>query len=102
MPNATQQTVYNFIHGQYATFTQESFDKAIELYPIADYNNSFDLQGQQMYGEMRYICTASMITAGARRFTDSYNYQFVLFLLNNICANPCQIRQSPPWIVPRL
>ncbi|KAG6909053.1 hypothetical protein DXG01_002205 [Tephrocybe rancida] len=65
MPNATQTTVYNFLHGQYASFSRPSFDRAIaEFYPLSDYAN-FSLQGQQMYGEMRYICTAELITGSA-------------------------------------
>lgn len=62
MPNATEDTVYNFLQGQYAGLSRPSFDQALELYPLADYNNSFSLQGQQMYGEIRYICPAGMIT----------------------------------------
>ncbi|KAF9255007.1 alpha/beta-hydrolase [Marasmius fiardii PR-910] len=65
MPNATQDTVYNFIHGQYPNFSKESFDRAVALYPLEEFNGSFSLQGQQMYGEARYICTAQLITAGA-------------------------------------
>ncbi|KAI3612946.1 carotenoid ester lipase [Moniliophthora roreri] len=54
MPHFTQDTVYNFFYGQYPYFTKESFDKAVKLYPIADYNVNFSFQGQQMYGEIRY------------------------------------------------
>ncbi|KAJ7775700.1 Alpha/Beta hydrolase protein [Mycena maculata] len=66
-PGATETTVYNFIAGQYATFTEASFQPAIRYYyPLADYNGSFSLQGQQIYGEMRFICTALMIAAAVR------------------------------------
>ncbi|KAJ7165652.1 Alpha/Beta hydrolase protein [Mycena crocata] len=66
MANATEDTVYNFIAGQYTTLTRRSFDKAISrFYPLADYHGSFSLQGQQIYGEMRFICTAIMITGTA-------------------------------------
>ncbi|KAJ7039383.1 alpha/beta-hydrolase [Mycena alexandri] len=68
-PNATETTVYNFIAGQFATFTPASFQTAItQFYPLATYNNSFSLQGQQMYGEMRYICSAVLITGAAHNF----------------------------------
>ncbi|KAF7354617.1 Carboxylic ester hydrolase [Mycena sanguinolenta] len=75
-PNATEMTVYNFIAGQYATFNEPSFQTAIRLfYPLADYNQSFSLQGQQIYGEMRYICTALMI-AGAAHHAGLPAYQY--------------------------
>ncbi|KAJ6473145.1 Alpha/Beta hydrolase protein [Mycena sanguinolenta] len=74
--NATEMTVYNFIGGQYATFNELSFQTAIRLlYPLADYNHSFSLQGQQIYGEMRYICTALMI-AGAAHNAGLHAYQY--------------------------
>ncbi|KAJ7815976.1 Alpha/Beta hydrolase protein [Mycena olivaceomarginata] len=74
-PNATQMNVYNCIAGQFSTFTQASFQTALTLYPLATYNNSFDLQAQQMYGEMRYICSAVMITGAARNFgLKAYQY----------------------------
>ncbi|KAJ7916276.1 Alpha/Beta hydrolase protein [Mycena leptocephala] len=61
-PGATETTVFNFIAGQYPTLDDPSFQAAIKFfYPLADYNGSFSLQGQQIYGEMRYICTALMI-----------------------------------------
>ncbi|KAJ7645300.1 Alpha/Beta hydrolase protein [Mycena rosella] len=66
-PNAIEATVYNFLAGQNNTLTQASFQTAItRFYPLSDYNGSFSLQGQQMYGEMRYICTAIMITGAAQ------------------------------------
>ncbi|KAJ7499882.1 alpha/beta-hydrolase [Mycena latifolia] len=66
-PGATETTVYNFLAGQYSTFTQSSFQTAIaQFYPLSDYGGSFSLQGQQMYGEMRYICSAMMITGAAQ------------------------------------
>ncbi|KAJ7614045.1 Alpha/Beta hydrolase protein [Roridomyces roridus] len=66
-PSATETTVYNFIAGQYAGFSQTSFEEALALYPLADYDQSFSLQGQQMFGEMRFICTALMIVDAARK-----------------------------------
>ena len=67
MPNATEETVFNFLRGQYATLSNASFNDAVKLYPLKDYADSFSLQGQQMYGECRYICTAPMITGAAIR-----------------------------------
>ncbi|KAK0469130.1 alpha/beta-hydrolase [Desarmillaria tabescens] len=76
-PNATETTVYNFLQGQYGNFTLESFNKALELYPIEDYNNSLVLQGQQMYGEMRFICTAVLIAGSAADADlDVYHYHY--------------------------
>ncbi|KAJ7983156.1 Alpha/Beta hydrolase protein [Mycena polygramma] len=52
-PDATETTVYNFIAGQYPTLSRTSFQPALDTYyPLADYNGSFSLQGQQIYGEM--------------------------------------------------
>jgi hypothetical protein len=81
-PKATQLTVYNFLAGQYNTFTNQSFQAAIaQYYPLSDYNGSFSLQGQQMYGEMRFICTAVLV-AGAVQDAglDAYQYQSVFVL----------------------
>ncbi|KAJ7184688.1 Alpha/Beta hydrolase protein [Mycena filopes] len=62
-PQATQTTVYNFLAGQYPTLTTQSFQTAVaQYYPLSDYGGSFSLQGQQMYGEMRFICPAIMIS----------------------------------------
>ncbi|KAJ7476882.1 alpha/beta-hydrolase [Mycena galericulata] len=75
--NATETTVYNFIAGQYATFTEASFQAALSRYPLANYSNSFSLQGQQIYGEMRYICSAVMITGAATNFgLKAYQYHY--------------------------
>ena len=68
MPNATEETVFNFLRGQYAGLLgNASFNnaQAVKLCPLKDYANSFSLQGQQMYGECRYICTALMVTGAA-------------------------------------
>ncbi|KAG6890117.1 hypothetical protein C0992_003070 [Termitomyces sp. T32_za158] len=65
MFNATETTVYNFLQGQFASLTRPSFDRAVaEHYPLSDFAN-FSLQGQQMYGEMRYICTAELVSGAA-------------------------------------
>ncbi|KAK7028001.1 hypothetical protein VNI00_015088 [Paramarasmius palmivorus] len=76
MPDATQETVFNFLRGQYPFLTKETFDRAVELYPISDYGN-FSLQGQQMYGETRFICAAELITtAYAGEGLKSYRYRY--------------------------
>ncbi|KAJ7105963.1 Alpha/Beta hydrolase protein [Mycena epipterygia] len=61
-PDATEDTVYNFLAGQWPGLTRKTFDVAIGpgLYPASDFAN-FSLQGQQFYGEMRFICTALLI-----------------------------------------
>ncbi|KAF7291793.1 Carboxylic ester hydrolase [Mycena chlorophos] len=77
-PLATQTTVYNFLAGQFATLTRESFNTAVaKYYPLEAYNNSFSLQGQQMYGELRYICSALLITGAATNFgLPGYQYHW--------------------------
>jgi hypothetical protein len=75
MPNATEDTVFNFIRGQYDSATRESIDRGFKLYPLASFNGSFDLQGQQMYGEARYICTAAMITGSVSESGTAFQYQ---------------------------
>ncbi|KAJ7342616.1 Alpha/Beta hydrolase protein [Mycena albidolilacea] len=74
-PDATETTVYNFIAGQYPTINNASFQTALRIYPLADYQGSFSLQGQQIYGEMRYICTALSI-AGTVHNAGLHAYQF--------------------------
>ncbi|ESK89451.1 triacylglycerol lipase [Moniliophthora roreri MCA 2997] len=60
MPNATLDTVYHFIQGQYASFNQDSFGRGEQLY--TEFNSTMSMLGQQMYGEARYICSAELIT----------------------------------------
>jgi hypothetical protein len=68
--------VFNFLQGQYATFTTESFAKALTLYPLSDYGNSLVTQGAQMYGEVRYICPALLITGNAKKANlTAYHYR---------------------------
>ncbi|KAF8209486.1 Alpha/Beta hydrolase protein [Mycena galopus ATCC 62051] len=75
-PKANETTVYNFLAGQYGSFTDASFETAIDqYYPLDDYNGSFSLQGQQMYGEMRYIC-AAILVAGAVQDVGVNSYQY--------------------------
>ncbi|THV05686.1 alpha/beta-hydrolase [Dendrothele bispora CBS 962.96] len=74
---ATETTVYNFLHGQWDTFTQKSFDSMSQLYPLSDYDNSLDEQGAQMYGELRYICTSSMIVGQVKNVgLPAYHYHY--------------------------
>ncbi|KAF9051160.1 alpha/beta-hydrolase [Hymenopellis radicata] len=74
---STQYSVYNFLRGQYANLTAPSFMQAVEQYPLAQYNDSFDLQGQQMYGEMRFICTAGLIAGSVQAAgLDAYQYHY--------------------------
>ncbi|KAF8919842.1 Alpha/Beta hydrolase protein [Mucidula mucida] len=74
---ASQYSVYNFLRGQYANLTAPSFMQAVEQYPLAQYNDSFDLQGQQMYGEMRFICTAGLIAGSVQAAgLDAYQYHY--------------------------
>ncbi|KAJ6566962.1 Alpha/Beta hydrolase protein [Mycena capillaripes] len=77
-PKATELTVYNFLAGQYNTLTNQSFQTAIaQYYPLSDYNGSFSLQGQQMYGEMRFICSAILVTGALQDAgLDSYQYHW--------------------------
>ncbi|KAF9046268.1 alpha/beta-hydrolase [Panaeolus papilionaceus] len=77
MPNANETTVFNFLNGQYPNITQDTVSQAFALYPLEDYQGSVSLQAQQMYGEMRYICTAvalaSTATAGGNQ---AYQYHY--------------------------
>ncbi|KAJ7263246.1 hypothetical protein B0H12DRAFT_1103892 [Mycena haematopus] len=76
-PNANETTVYNCIAGQFNSFTPASYQTALTLYPLADYNNCFYLQGKQMYGEMRYICSALLITGAVQHFgLKAYQYHW--------------------------
>jgi hypothetical protein len=75
MANATEDTVYNFLRGQFPTYTQASVKQGFDLYPLSSFNGSYSLQGQQMYGEARYICTAALISGSASQFTTSFLFQ---------------------------
>jgi hypothetical protein len=79
-PNATEDTVFNFLAGQWPGLTRATFARATSaaLYPQTDFAN-FSLQGQQLYGEMRFICTAILITGTFRHVgLDAFGYQCVL------------------------
>ncbi|KDR82334.1 hypothetical protein GALMADRAFT_817280 [Galerina marginata CBS 339.88] len=75
-PNASEATVFNFLQGQYASISQSSVDKAIAIYPLSQFKNSFSLQGQQMYGEARYICTAALITGSLAGANTVYQFHY--------------------------
>ncbi|PPQ93082.1 hypothetical protein CVT25_003114 [Psilocybe cyanescens] len=76
MPNATEVTVFNFLRGQYASMAEDSFSNALDLYPLQTFDNSFSLQGQQMYGEARYICTAAMITGAVSKTNKAFQFHY--------------------------
>lgn len=72
-------TVYNFINGQYGGLTTPTFVNATALYPSVKggVNSSYDLLAQEMYGDMRYICTAGLITGSAAQHNiTSYQYRY--------------------------
>ncbi|KAF5352029.1 hypothetical protein D9758_009418 [Tetrapyrgos nigripes] len=74
---ATEDTLFNFIQAQYDSFTEDTFEDMLQLYPLSDYSNSINNQGAQMYGELRYICTASMIVQEATRIGQTaYHYHY--------------------------
>jgi len=75
-PDATEQTAYNFLQGQWDTLSKQSFNRVLRLYPLEAFEKSISLQGQQMYGDMRYICTAGMITGALTRAgLSAFRYQ---------------------------
>jgi len=74
--NATEETVFNFLQGQYHGLTRQSVNHAIEkLYPLEEYEN-ISLQGQQMYGEARYICPAALISGSLSTYEKAYQYHY--------------------------
>ncbi|KAJ7339065.1 Alpha/Beta hydrolase protein [Mycena albidolilacea] len=77
-PSATEDTVFNFLAGQWPGLTRATFARATSaaLYPQTDFAN-FSLQGQQLYGEMRFICTAILITGTFRDVgLDAFGYHW--------------------------
>ncbi|ESK92615.1 carotenoid ester lipase [Moniliophthora roreri MCA 2997] len=88
MPHFTQDTVYNFFYGQYPYFTKESFDKAVKLYPIADYNVNFSFQGQQMYGEIRYIRVRYRYRYNNTHLSSDHHDELQAFFVPSKLANP--------------
>lgn len=77
MSNATEETVYEFLRGQYPGLSKKSFAKALTLYPLLDYDGSLGTQGEQMYGEARYICPAVLAGEYGRKV---YQYRCVCSL----------------------
>ncbi|KAF9561066.1 alpha/beta-hydrolase [Agrocybe pediades] len=96
--NATEATVYSFLSGQWASLTNSTFQQLVGIYPLKQFNNSFSLQGQQMYGEARYICTAAMITGAAKAFDSgpAYQYHYDNPHLGSNHANELDAFFSPP------
>ncbi|PPQ63606.1 hypothetical protein CVT24_004466 [Panaeolus cyanescens] len=77
MPNANETTVFNFMNGQYPTLTQDTINEAFSFYPLDDYQGSFSLQGQQMYGEVRYICSSGSLATDITLFGNkSYRFHY--------------------------
>jgi len=99
MPNATENTVFNFLRGQYPTLGHASFNDAVDLYPLKDYANSFSLQGQQMYGECRYMCTAPMITGAEISKSNPKVFQYQWASLS-IDRKPDSLRYYQATITP--
>lgn len=76
-PNANEDTVFNFLAGQWHNLDRDTFNKLANLYPLSSYQNSVKLQGEQMYGENRYICSANVIVAqGHRAGLRTYQYRY--------------------------
>uniref|UniRef100_A0A8H7XU31 Carboxylic ester hydrolase n=1 Tax=Psilocybe cubensis TaxID=181762 RepID=A0A8H7XU31_PSICU len=77
-PNATETTVFNFLVGQYPSLTSETITTTgFSLYPLESFGGNVSLQGQQMYGEARYICSALMSTPAVPAFGNSaYQYRY--------------------------
>ncbi|KIY74413.1 alpha/beta-hydrolase [Cylindrobasidium torrendii FP15055 ss-10] len=77
---ADAYTVYSFINGQYGGFTTSTFLNATALYPPVSkggVNSSYNLLAQEMYGDMRFICTAGLITGSAAQHNiTSYQYHY--------------------------
>ncbi|KAL1748850.1 Alpha/Beta hydrolase protein [Schizophyllum fasciatum] len=71
--NVTEDTVYAFLVGQYPGLTRELFDRALELYPLEDYDNDTLRQGQRMLGELRYICSAVL---PGKSIPGTYQYHY--------------------------
>ena len=77
IPGSTEDNVYFFLRGQYPHMSNDTFAQLLEYYPLSDYNNSVVAQVQQMYGEARFICTATMLADGAAaKGIESYNYRY--------------------------
>jgi hypothetical protein len=99
-PNATESTVFNFLAGQWLGLTPATFSRATSgnLYPEADFAN-FSLQGQQMYGEMRFICTALLITGSLHDAgVPSFGYQCVSFSLDPFLSLAQSLLEATPAV----
>ncbi|KAK7458075.1 hypothetical protein VKT23_009981 [Stygiomarasmius scandens] len=96
--DADEDNLYNFFKGQYPNFSKKSFEDIIKLYPkstkdkrsadsdqkgdsdLIDTNlklHSVNDQSVQMYGELRYICTAAMIAGNVTgHHGKAYHYRY--------------------------
>ncbi|KAJ7048300.1 Alpha/Beta hydrolase protein [Mycena amicta] len=91
-PFATQTTVYNFIAGQWTSLTRATFDEAVANYYPASAFSNFSTQGQQIYGEMRFICSALFITGTLRASgVKSYGYRWDNPILGSDHASELQM-----------
>ncbi|CAK5263816.1 unnamed protein product [Mycena citricolor] len=77
-PNADEDTVFAFLVGQYPTLTQDTFVAAVsQHYPLSAFAGNVSLQGQQMYGELRYICTSVLgARSAAVQGLPAYGYRY--------------------------
>ncbi|EMD37097.1 hypothetical protein CERSUDRAFT_155581 [Gelatoporia subvermispora B] len=76
-PNASETTVFNMISSQFPNLTRATFDKALGLYPLSAHDNLLERQLGAMYGQIRYICTALLITGNAAKFgQNSFHYHY--------------------------
>ncbi|KAF8212843.1 Alpha/Beta hydrolase protein [Mycena galopus ATCC 62051] len=91
-PNATEETVFNFLAGQWPGLTQATFNTATSMfYPESSFAN-FSLQGQQMYGEMRFICSGLLIAGSLHDVgVDAFEYHWDNPILGSDHASELQI-----------
>ncbi|KAJ7259139.1 Alpha/Beta hydrolase protein [Mycena haematopus] len=91
-PNATETTVFNFLSGQWPGLTPATFNIATSyFYPESSFAN-FSLQGQQMYGEMRFICSGLLIAGSLHdAWVDSYEYHWENPIIGSDHASELQV-----------
>lgn len=78
---ADRTTIFHFLKGQYNDVQQSVVDDAVlpsklNLYPLSEYG-SLTRQAEQLYGELRYICTPILIIRASRkaRLEEVFQYQ---------------------------
>ncbi|KAJ7223521.1 Alpha/Beta hydrolase protein [Mycena pura] len=91
-PDATEMTVFNFLAGQWPGITHSTFETATaQFYQLRDFAN-FSLQGQQMYGEIRFICTALLISGSLHEAgVPAYEYHWDNPILGSDHASELQM-----------